>query len=176
MKWTAEGAALLARYACRDCGGTGFEQGAAWPAALCGCVCRRVFHVCHRRFRVCAGADAFARTVTFREVPRGVERRLMWIRRNEDYCADFQAAGRRALAGGHWQVFRFFHLLGGGPDLVAGRMRLNRTDFYRLLFEVETLVGRALAEMQPYSLYPPHEYMRGAQPGSAGILPATVAR
>jgi hypothetical protein len=154
MNWTPEGAAELARYDCHSCGGSGLAGGEP-----CACVCRRVFQVCYRRFRVCAEADAFARLVTFRENRRGVDRHLMWIRRNEDYCADFQAAARRVLSPQLYRVFGFYHLLGAAADLVAGRLSISRSVLYGMVAEIEERVGRELALMQPYSLYPPRAYL-----------------
>jgi hypothetical protein len=154
MNWTPESAAELARYDCRGCGGGGFAGGEP-----CACVCRRVFQVCYRRFRVCAEADGFARLVTFRENRRGVERHLMWIRRNEDYCADFQASARRALSPQLYRVFRFYHLLGAAAELVARRLSISRSVLYGVVAEIEERVGRELALMQPYSLYPPRAYL-----------------
>lgn len=154
MNWTSETAAELARYDCRFCGGGGLSGGEP-----CACVCRRVFHSCYRRFRICSEADAFARLVTFRENRRGVERHLMWFRRNEDYCADFQASARRALAPELYRIFRFYHVLGGSADLVARNLGLSRTVLYNAVEEIEERVGREFALMEPHSLYPPRIYL-----------------
>jgi hypothetical protein len=154
MNWTPESAAELGRYDCRGCGGNGFAAG-----ELCACVCRRVFQVCYRRFRVCAEADGSARVVIFRENRLGVERHLMWIRRNEDYCADFEAAARRVLSPQLYRVFRLCHVLGAATDLVARRLSVSRSVLYDVVAEIEEQVGRELALMQPYSLYPPHVYL-----------------
>lgn len=164
MEWNAQSAGLLARMDCSLCRGSGLSPASGVP---CGCVCRRVFRICYRRFRACAGADSFARLVTFDEFARGVDRHLMWLRRNEDYCADFQSAGRRALAPELFRVFRFYHLLGAAPALVARRIGVAHTGLYRMIAEVEEAVGRELALMQPYSLYPPHAYLRSGQPARA---------
>ena len=162
MRWTEASAAALASAACRLCRGAGCEPGpAAVSVVPCACVCRRVFRVCYGRFRTCAAADSFARTVAYREVPRGVDRRIVWCRNNEDYCADFAAAGRRSLAPDLHRVFRFYYLLGGDAPLVASRLGVTRTVFFRSLLEVEAVVGGEIALMKPYSLYPPYEYMRG---------------
>jgi len=169
MNWTAESAAELSRYNCRDCRGSGFAGG-----ELCACVCRRVFQICHRRFRVCAEADGSARVITFEKNRRGVDRHQMWIRRNEDYCADFQAAGRRALPPELYDVFRFYHLLGAGADLVARRLSVSRSALYDLVAEVEERVGRELAMVQPYSLYPPHVYLGSTAHGRGGPRPCSA--
>lgn len=160
MLWTTETAGALARYNCDLCGGTGVRPSPPECAIVpCACACRRVFQACYRRFRQCAEADGSARRVSFAESRRGVDRHLIWFRRNEDYCADFQAAGRRSLSPELYRLFRFYHLLGGAADLVARRLGVSRAEFYRLLGEVEIAVGREVALMEPHSLYPPRVYL-----------------
>ncbi len=154
MNWTTEQMAMLARSHCPRCGGAGTSA----TGRLCDCVCRRVFLVCHRKFRICSTSDGW---VTFGESPRGVDRHMVWMRRNEEYCADFTSAGRRVLSAELLRLFRFRYLLGGAPELVAKRLGLRLRTFYRAAEEVEVRVGRELALMRPYSLYPPHEYLRG---------------
>ncbi len=158
MNWTPESAGQLARYGCRDCNGTGLAPGQG--VVLCTCVCRRVFRTCYHRFRICVESEAAARGMAFREMPRGVDRHLVWFRKNEDYCADFQAAARRALHRDLYRTFRVYHLLGAGIDLVARQFRLSRPEVYRQVSEIEAAVGRELALLQPYSLYPPRQYMK----------------
>ena len=159
MVWTSEAAGLLARYDCPWCGGSGLEPSAAPSVVPCACVCRRVFQACYRRFRRCAEADASARRVSFAESRRGVDRHLIWFRRNEDYCADFQAAGRRSLSPEQYRLFRYYHLLGGSAELVARRLGVSRAGFFRQLEDVQEAAGREMALMLPHSLYPPRQYM-----------------
>lgn len=167
MIWTAERACQLARHNCPACRGTGLPAPPAGVAdeqlVPCSCVCRRVFRACYARFRTCAAADGYARTVTFREMPRGVDRRLVWIRSNEDYCADFQAAARRALPPELHRIFRFHYVLGAPVGLIAKRLRVSRSLIYCFVSEIEPLVGLEFALMQPYSLYPPKQYMQGSR-------------
>ena len=158
MNWTPQDAGELARYRCRDCDGTGLLPGTEF--ALCTCVCRRVFRACYHRFRVCAESDTAARSMVFKEMPKGVDRHLVWFRRNEDYCADFQSAARRVLSRDLYRTFRIYYVLGAAIDLVARQFRVSRTEVYRQVTEIEALVGRELALLQPYSLYPPREYMK----------------
>jgi hypothetical protein len=158
--WTLQNAGELARYSCELCGGTGVGSSAPdSPIVPCACTFRRVFRACYRRFRQCAESDGSARRVSFGESRQGVDRHLVWIRRSEDYCADFQSAGRRSLTPELYRIFRFYHLLGGSAELVARRLGLCDRDFFRILREVESTVGREMALMEPYSLYPPRGYM-----------------
>ncbi len=169
MNWNAASAARLAREGCRLCGGSGIDPLA--PAAgsqqewdpgdfiPCACVCRAVFRACYRRFRQCAAASGATRAVTFSESPRGVDRHLVWVRRLEDYCADFESAARRSLSAEQLRLFRYHHVLGASPELAARRMGISERHFFRLLAELECAVGREFALMTPYSVYPPREYL-----------------
>ena len=173
MEWTSYQAALLAEPRCPLCQGLGFCPGL--PPLLCDCVYRAVFHACFVKFRQCAKADPYRRLVTFERNLRGVDRRLTWARRNEDYCADFRAAGQRALPNHLYRVFRFYHLLGAAGELVMRRLAISRRSLTVWITEVEVNLGRELAHMRPYSLFPPHEYMRSGMGTSAAENASSVA-
>ncbi len=166
MEWTLPSARPLARGDCRDCGGAGvLPAGNGRDLLPCSCIFRGVFRACYRKFRACAAADASVRAVTFQESRQGVDRHLVWFRRNEDYCADFASTGRRVLEPRAYRVFRCFHLLGGTAKLVAERLGISRAEVWRIVEEIEFLVGREVSRMRPYSLYPPREYMRAPHSG-----------
>ncbi len=158
MKWTPRQAALLASPACPACQGLGAPT--ADPALLCRCVYRAVFRSCYAKFRRCATADAFGRRVSYDPNPRGVDRHMSWARRNEDYCADFHAAGRRVLPYHLYRIFAYFHLHGASLELVCKRLRIERRAVLYAITDIEVAVGRELAHMRPYSLYPPRDYMQ----------------
>ena len=158
MEWTPQAAAALARYACPDCRGTGLvpSDGAF---ALCRCVCRAVFRACYRRFLNCGKKDPSLRRVTFDRLLRAVDRTVSWARRNEDYRADFHACGVRALPRHLYQIFSFYHLHGGTMELVRRRLGLGEAHAWRHVEQIEIAVGREIAHLEPYSLFPPSGYM-----------------
>lgn len=157
MQWIPEIAAEVARRYCRDCQGTGLV-GAAGSPALCACVCRHVFRACFRRFQYCGMARARVRRVTFERIPTGVDRSTMWVRAAEDYRADFHACGLRSLPKHLYQFFSFFYLHGGTLELVCRRLGLSTRQAEVWMSEIEVLVGREIAHLQPYSLFPPQGY------------------
>lgn len=173
MQWNPRQAALHAAQECVLCQGFGVRSGPS--LTLCDCVYRTIFRACLVKFRQCVKADAYTRLVTFERTPRGVDRSLIWRRRNEDYCADFQAAGRRVLPPRLYRVFSFYHLLGGSAELVLRRLRISRRTLTDWIAEVELSLGRELAHMQPYSLFPPREYMSPSTRGSASENASSVA-
>jgi hypothetical protein len=144
----------LANTRCKRCRGRGYLP----LTGVCRCVCRAVFRAVYKRFRRCAEAAGSACTVTFDHVRHGVDAHRTWVRRNEDYCADFHLAGRRALSPELYRVFSFAYLLGAGPKLAAKRLRVGRSKMGEWTAEVQLRVGREIIAQQPYSLYPPHLY------------------
>ena len=155
MKWTPGQTASTASYDCPLCKGLGYLSN----RIICVCVYRHVFRSCHRTFRRCAAADPYTRVVTFERTRNAVDRRLTWARRNEDFCADFQAAGDRALPDRLLPVFRFHHLHGASISLLARRLGTQESNLKHMIYEVEVFVGREIAHGKPYSLYPPYDYM-----------------
>ena len=170
MTWTARRAAGLAAHSCFLCHGLGVRPGP--DLELCDCVYRAIFRRCHAKFRSCAKADPFSRLVTFDRLRTGVDRRLSWARRNEDFCADFHAAALRVLSGHHSRLFSFYHLQGATHELLLRRLGIQPRTLRLWISEVEVAVGRQIAHMQPYSLFPPREYMQASVLGeSAAVLP-----
>jgi hypothetical protein len=129
---------------------------------LCTCVYRAVFRACHRRFLYCGKLDPSLRRISYERTPRAVDRSLIWVRRNEDFRADFHACGLRVLPKHLYQLFSFYHLHGAKMDLVARRIGLSDRRAYDWLAEIETVVGREIAHLQPYSLFPPQGYLMPA--------------
>jgi len=193
MEWTPRITADLSRYGCPECSGTGVptrrsfsigppapqsEQPACAggpPPRLCTCVYRAVFRACYRRFLYCGKLDPSMRRISYERTPRAVDRSLIWVRRNEDFRADFHACGLRVLPKHLYQLFSFYHLHGAKMELVARRLGLSERRAYDWLAEIETIVGREIAHLQPYSLFPPQGYMipvvrsRRAVPNEDGL-------
>jgi hypothetical protein len=45
--------------------------------------------------------------------------------------------------------------------MICVRLKLDKGSFYHMLYRVEQRVGRALAELEPYPLFPVDEYFAG---------------
>ncbi|GEM_PF-5484001 len=185
MEWTPSIAAEISRYGCPECAGTGIPVRrrlsfcppppppptvttlAAAPGdgdpeplvRLCGCVYRAVFRACHRRFVFCGKLDPSLRRISYDRTPRAVDRTLTWVRRNEDYRADFHHCGERSLPKHLYQLFSFYHLHGGKMAMVARRLGFAERRAWEYVVEIERIVGREIAHLQPYSLFPPAGYM-----------------
>jgi hypothetical protein len=189
MEWTPSIAADLSRYGCPECSGTGLPgrgklsvcqpaqaesvpQGDQPPSRrnsppdsalrLCTCVYRAVFRACYRRFMHCGKLDPSLRTIRYQRTPGAVDRSLTWVRRNEDFRADFHSCGQRALPRHFYQFFSFYYLHGAKIEIVCRRLGISVRRARDWMAEIETVVGREIAHLQPYSLFPPRGYMMPA--------------
>ena len=178
MEWTPSNIADLSRYGCPECSGTGVPrrntpfvcpsfpdpapQKDAHAPRLCNCVYRAVFRACYRRFLYCGKLDPSLRRISYERTPRAVDRSLIWVRRNEDFRADFHSCGQRVLPKHLYQIFSFYHLHGANMEIVRRRLNLGDRRAWEYVTEIETIVGREIAHLQPYSLFPPQGYMMPA--------------
>jgi hypothetical protein len=99
------------------------------------------------------------RKVNFERTPKGVDRTVSWVRRNEDYRADFHSCGLRSLPRHLYQLFSFYYLHGCSLDVASRRLGMSFRQSTEWLAEIETMVGREIAFLEPYSLFPPQGYM-----------------
>jgi hypothetical protein len=175
VEWTPSIAADLSRYGCPECAGTGVPgrrrlsvclppepeaaPGETTVVRLCTCVYRAVFRACYRRFLHCGRLDPSMRKISYERTPRAVDRSLVWARRNEDFRADFHASGLRVLPKHLYQLFSFYYLHGAKMAMVCRRLGISDRRAYDWMAEIETIVGREIAHLQPYSLFPPQGYM-----------------
>ena len=75
--------------------------------------------------------------------------------------ADFVLVSRRFLTDSEHRIFRFHYLLGADWHLCCRQLKLDRGDFFHMLYEIEQKLGRVFAELKPYALYPLDEYFGG---------------
>ena len=141
---------------------------------LCTCVYRAVFRACHRRFVQCGKLDPSLRRVGYERILRGVDRTVSWVRRNEDFRADFHGCGTRVLPKHLYQFFSFYYLHGAKIEIVCRRLGTCGRHARRWMVEIETLVGREIAHLQPYSLFPPRGYMMPAGRGRQATTDETL--
>ena len=126
----------------------------------CQCVFRAVFRACHHRFRECVANGAHTSTVTL-EFCRGAEGRRTYSRKREEFIADFCLVSRRVLNDAEHRVFRFHFLLGADWKLCCRQLRIDRGNFFHMVYRIQQKLGRAFAELEPYALYPLDEYFGG---------------
>jgi hypothetical protein len=81
--------------------------------------------------------------------------------KRQEYVADFCLAARRSLDEEGYRLFRFAFLNGADWRLCERYLGIDRGNFFHAMYRVEEVLGRYLAEMQPYPLFPIDEYMGG---------------
>ena len=91
----------------------------------------------------------------------GKDRRLTWVRKDEDYVADFCLVSRRTLDEFEYKVFRFHFLLGADWKLCCRQMKIDRGTFFHAVYRIQQKLGRAFREVSPYPLFPLTEYFGG---------------
>lgn len=75
--------------------------------------------------------------------------------------ADFVMVSRRSLDEFEQRVFRTVYLLGADWRLCCRRMKIEKGDFFHVVYEIEQKLGRIFAELRPYPLFPLDEYFAG---------------
>lgn len=76
--------------------------------------------------------------------------------------ADFCLVSRRVLNGLDHEVFRCHFLLGGDWRLCCRQLGIDRGTVFHTIYRIEQQLGRAFAELKPYSLWPLDEYFGGS--------------
>jgi hypothetical protein len=88
--------------------------------------------------------------------------RLTWVRKDEDYVADFCLVSRRYLDDFEYKVFRFHFLLGADWKLCCRQMKIDRGTFFHAVYRIQQKLGRVFRDLEPYSLFPLDEYFGGS--------------
>jgi hypothetical protein len=81
--------------------------------------------------------------------------------KRQEYVADFCLAARRALTEEDYRLFRYVFLAGADWKLCQRYTGIDRGNFYHEVYRLEEIMGRYMAELKPYPLYPIDEYMGG---------------
>jgi len=155
MQWTQSEVIALAHFKCPMCHGAGLS--ADGP---CDCVARAIFKACFSRFRACVMKDKHASAVKLERLGMGAGRasHMSFGRKTEEYIADFYLLCQRTLTAEEWDVFRFHYLLGAAASMVARRFNMTRAAFETMAQAIESKLGRAFRETEPFALYPLDEY------------------
>lgn len=159
MEWTRSETIGLASTKCVHCHGLGLRE-ARGKMVPCACVFRSIFRACYARFRKCVEQEKRYSRVSLEYSPRGC-RRITWGMKNEEYMADFYLVSRRHLTPEEWRLFRYHFLLGADSKLCIRKLKVDRGQFFHMVYRIEEKLGRVFRELQPYSLYPLDEYFHG---------------
>lgn len=160
MDWDRSETIALAKTSCTHCHGDGLRPGRGSKSSACNCVLRAVFRACYARFRYCATKEKYMSKVTL-TLCAGKDRRQTWVRKDEDYVADFCLVSRRTLDDFEYKVFRYHFLLGADWRLCCRQMKIDRGTFFHTVYRIQQKLGRVFRDLQPYSLYPLDEYFGG---------------
>ncbi|MCL5746164.1 MAG: hypothetical protein M1541_19915 [Acidobacteria bacterium] len=159
----------MAKHTCTQCFGLGLRAGRCGKPVPCGCVLRAIFRACFSRFRYCATKEKYMSRASL-EFTGGREKRFTWSRKDEEYVADFCLVSRRSLSAEEYRVFKFHFLLGADWKLCCRQFRMDRGNFFHMVYRIETRLGRIFRELEPYCLYPLDEYF-GTTPRRDSVNP-----
>ena len=157
FEWTRSETLGLAKHTCMQCFGLGLRAGRGDTSVPCGCVLREIFRACFNRFRYCSTKEKYMSRATL-EFTGGREKRFTWGRKDEEYVADFCLVSRRHLSDEEYRVFKFHFLLGADWKLCCRQLKMERGNFFHMVYRIETRLGRTFRELEPYCLYPLDEY------------------
>ena len=161
MEWNRSTTLGLAKATCLACKGYGTRTVRNDKEVPCNCVFRAVFRACYNRFQVCVNSADHIGSVAL-EFCRGADGRRSYGRKREEFVADFTLVSKRYLDPAEYQVFKFHFLLGGDWKLCCRRLKMDRGNFFHMVYRIEQRLGRAFASLEPYPLYPIDEYFGGA--------------
>jgi hypothetical protein len=91
----------------------------------------------------------------------GGEGRRSYSRKREEYCADFCLVSRRTLDDAEYTLFKYHFLLGADWKLCCRQLKVDRGNFFHMVYRIEQKLGKVFCELQPYALYPINEYFGG---------------
>lgn len=164
MQWTRSDTLALASPRCAFCHGLGLRDGRDNRQEPCNCVLRQIFRACYSRFRVCATQDKYIAHAHL-EVIYGSHSSYNWGRKDEEYVADFCLVSRRVLNDAEHRIFRYHFLLGADWRLCCRKLRMDRGNFFHMLYRIEAKLGRVYRELKPYGLYPLRDYFENSSRG-----------
>ena len=157
MEWTQSDTLALALHSCTSCHGVGLRSNKGKPTP-CHCVLRAIFRACYSRFRQCIEKEKLQGQASLDLARGGRDRRPVWGRKNEEYCADFILVTRRTLSEEEYKLFNYHFLLGADWQLCARKLKMDRGTFFHAVYRIQQKLGRKYRELEPYALFPLDEY------------------
>ena len=162
MEWKQSDLVVLAMETCAVCAGYGVKKSHSDSLATCKCVYRNVFRICYDRFKVSSRRKE-AIGVPALEHTAAVHTKVNWARKHEEYVADFLIVTKRTLNESEYRIFNYHFLLGADWKLCCRKLKMEKGVFFHSLYRIMVKLGRVYAELEPYALYPIHEYFHGAR-------------
>lgn len=150
----------LAKSSCCTCHGYGLRVVHKKKQLPCHCVFRAIFRACYNRFRDCVANAGHTSSITLDFPPRKETRRF-YSRKREEFIADFCLVSARELGPVEYGVFRDYFVIGWDWKTCCSRLKLDRGNFFHLVYLIEQKLGKIFAELEPYPLYPLDEYFGG---------------
>ncbi len=160
MIWDRSETIGLAKESCAHCKGAGQRSIRKGRPTPCNCVLRAIFRACYARFHYCVTKEKFMSKVSLAPC-KGKDRKLIFVRLDEDYICDFTMVSKRALTEFEYDVFRNHFLLGADWRLCCRQMKIDRGTFFHAIYRIQQKLGRVFRELEPYSLFPLDEYFAG---------------
>jgi hypothetical protein len=157
VNWNRSELLALTNEDCTSCGGCGFRPNSVEP---CHCALRAIFRACHARFKYCATSSGPG-AVRLEPISHAVNGPRVFGRKNSEFMADFELIARRTLTIQENQLFRFHFLLGADWRLCCRRLKMARGAFFHAVYRIESKLGRAFRETEPYGIFPLDEYFGG---------------
>jgi len=144
----------LAHGRCPWCHGLGLRRHSR-GVRPCKCALKKIFRICLAKYHELR-----------REAWKYRLGRRWW--RNIDYLADFFLLCRRQLDGWERRLFQMYFLEGQPWYACAGKLGVDRGNFFHAVYRIEAKLGRALRETEPYPLYPLSDYFAGSRRWAKG--------
>lgn len=171
--WTTGACLALAQQSCTFCYGLGQRAGRNEQKRPCNCVFRAIFRACYDKFRAAADKAKHISRVSLESGSRSNKSRTRsWGMPAEEFCADFCLIAKRVLDEQQFRLFTFHFLLGADFKLCCRKLGMDRGTFFHETYRIEQKLGRAFAEIQPYSLFPTDAYFASTPGRTAKEIPA----
>lgn len=160
-RWTRSDVIGLAKASCTFCDGFGMRPVLRGPEQPCACVFRAIFRACLRRYRECGELAHHTAGVSWDRCAGPLGFRT-YSRKREEFRADFVLTARRTLEPPDLAIFERHSVEGHDWHVCCRELRLDRGTFFHRVYFLEERLGRTLAELRPYALYPCGEYFGGS--------------
>jgi hypothetical protein len=176
MEWKQSDLVLLAMETCTVCTGYGVRKSHNESLTTCKCVYRNIFRICYDRFKVSMRRKESIGRPSL-EHTSSANTRMNWVRKHEEYVCDFLLVTKRTLNESEYLIFNYHFLLGADWKLCCRKLKMEKGVFFHALYRIMVKLGKTYADLEPYGLYPVHEYFHGERgKGSVAVMPPPKQR